>query len=184
MAELIRLRDLPGMQRIIELAANPAQHNPNMRTLLDEEIDALSIRLFRITEWDTYFFEYESDDGEEAGVECWSNDNEEEDETVSDEELERWEQFDASLLNCSRHYDETKPFWELLGWDISDGKGEEMVCAHRFLRQILAVHSGIVEGAQFCPLADGKRILDAQDVESLEARLGAEAQAFYARRGR
>lgn len=73
-------------------------------------------------------------------------------------------------------YDEVRHIWESLGWDISDGKGDELRGAHHFLRQILAVEAGVIEGAAFCPNADGKPLYTGES--SLEVRLQTEAEAF------
>ena len=68
MAELIRLRDLPGMRRIIELAADPRQHSETLATTLTREAYALSIRLFRIDEWDTRIDLIDVDDDDPAAL--------------------------------------------------------------------------------------------------------------------
>lgn len=173
MAELIRLRDLPGMQRIIELSANRKQHDRNQRNLLDDEADELSIRLFRITLHDTYLsYDEVEDDSPDA---------------ISDEEWERCQQFEMCLRNCDLPFEQARPFWESIGWDVSDGQGDEMRGAHLFLRQIIAVASGVIEDATFHPAADGKpeerevADFDAQ-IQSMERGLEAEAQSFLARR--
>lgn len=162
MAELIRLRDLPDMRRISSLAAAPSQYRKSETTTLDNEAYALSIRLFRIARWDTYIELEDVDDCDPTAL--------------PDEQVERIEQYNSLLPICEQMYDDVRHIWESLGWDISDGNGNEMVGAHLFLRQILAVEAGVVEGAKFCPEGDGKPLY--LDEYTMEEQLQAEAEAF------
>lgn len=181
MAELIRLRDLPGMRRILELSLNPHQHDPNMRTQLDEEADAVSIKLFGITKWDTYFDIY--DDSVEDEDEDEDEDVDDTDPVLTDDEWQRLDQYLTSVSLCDQPFENSQAFWEAIGWDVSDGSGSEMLSADLFLRQILAVEAAIIEGAKFHPDANGKPLFDwhgnpmAKSM-SFEEKLQAEAERF------
>jgi hypothetical protein len=150
------------MGRVVELAAAPQQYSKTEITTLDDEANALSIRLFRISSCDTYIELVDVDDDDPTAL--------------ADEQIKRIEQYEALLPICDKMYDEARHVWESLGWDISDGKGDELRGAHLFLRQILAVEAGVIEGAEFCPNGDGKPLYT--DESSLEGRLLAEAEAF------
>ena len=84
-----------------------------------EKIDAVSVRLFAIAERHT-----------------WTD--------PDDPEAQDYEnQFHSTRLT----WPESEPFWTAIGWDISDGRGNELNCAYLFARQIIAVTGGLVDGA-------------------------------------
>src|SRR3546814_10998413 len=76
------------------------------------------------------------------------------------------------------------PFWRAIGWDISDGAGHELICAHCFDRQIIAATGDLVEGA--CVNLDARGALTRAPVDegALEDSLKREADAFIAKHRR
>lgn len=95
-----------------------------------EAIDKVSVSLFCIGPIETW----------------WDQD---EDAAFSEEE---WE---LQFANVLRPYSEARPFWEAIGWDLSDGEGDELACAHWFGRQIIALEGGLVGSARFTPDGTG-----------------------------
>jgi hypothetical protein len=134
------------------------------------EIDDISISLFSVTRDDTLA--------------------DEDDEFFADpgEELLTAESYELKFGAAMAPWDAvTRAFWEGIGWDISDGQGGELNCAHLFARQIIAVEGGLIEGARFTPDGTGRWYMNepaepiAGDAE-IAARLQPEIDAFLARR--
>jgi hypothetical protein len=162
--ELIRLRDLPGVQRATDLCRNPRNFEYPQAAYTSAEIAEISIRLFGITEWDTLW-----DIPEEGPLP-----------DVSDEEAEYELQYEPTRLP----FEQARIFWEAIGWDISDGARKELVSAHCFARQIIAVTRELVEGAAFTPDGSGRYAReDPGAEEELEDRLLREAEQFMKGRG-
>lgn len=161
--DLIRLRDLPGVQRITELCRNPRNFDYPQVSYSAEEIDKVSIGLFGIAEWATRW----DDDDEDAGG-------------ADVEAVEFEEQFAQTRMP----WPDVEPFWRAIGWDISDGQGGELISAHCFLRQIIAVAGDLVEGAKLT--LDGSGTCDDEEPDEapcgIEERLKLEADAFVSRR--
>ena len=149
---LVPLRDLPGVQRAADLCRNPRNFEYLAAGFTMEEVADISIRLFSITAWDT--------------------------ELDVDDELEGMTpaEYEANFQVTRLPWPESQPFWEALGWDISDGNGGELICAHLFARQIIATMGELVEGAKFTP--DGSGVHGAVSDEDLETRLRDEADDF------
>jgi len=124
--EIKRLRDLPGVSEIEALCQVPSYFDErNIRETM-ERIDAVSIGLFSLSYFDTDYDCFYWDDDEDPPSE------------------ERW---DGLLSNALKPYGETEAFWRALGWDITDGRGRELDCAHYFARQTIIAESGWIEGA-------------------------------------
>lgn len=168
---LIRLRDLPGVQRANDLCRNPRNFDYPQSSYTAAELAEISIRLFGIPEWETWWHaptpEYNFETGQYETI------NEDENERIEREEYEV--QFHATRLAWA----EAEVFWEVIGWDLSDGDGGELLSAHCFARQIIAVTGELIEGAKFT--IDGTGRWEPDDIdesESLEERLRREAEQF------
>jgi hypothetical protein len=167
MPELKRLRELPGVMEIEAMCGVAEPWDGYNRTWTRNRIDAVSVSLFGlpygVTSYD--WFDWE-EDGEEQPTE---------------------EQWEALLSNANRPYSETEQFWTALGWDITDGRGRELNCAHWFARQIIVCESGLVDGAVFTPDGTGKAPVYAgpePTEDELTERLEDEVRSFLMRRGR
>jgi hypothetical protein len=131
-----------------------------------EKIDTVSVALFSLSYWCTAYDDFAWDDDEARPSE---------------------EQWDAMLANAMKPYDITRPFWEALGWDITDGHGRELACAHFFAEQIIIAESGWIEGVQLSldgsgtePVHEGPELSE----EELTHRLACEAETFLLRQNR
>jgi hypothetical protein len=195
---LVRLRDLPGVQGITDLCRNPRNFDYPQSSYTAEKIAAVSIGLFGITQWDTEFCHakpvFEDDDDEEDSA---ADESDEVPPAVLDA-YDLWTQarrtyqeqsvaYEAQFHPTRVPWSEIEPFWLALGWDLSDGKGAELVSAHCFARQIIAAARGLVPGAVLT--LDGSGAWGAEGAEqvsgdTLEERLKREADAFIARRRR
>lgn len=175
--DVISLRDLPGIQRASDLCRNPRNFDYPQSSYTAEELAEISIRLFGIPEWETWWPiptpEYNPvTNNVEFTVE-------EERERIEREEYEN--QFGATKLP----WQQAKAFWNALGWDLSDGADAELICAHCFARQIIAVTGELVDGAKFTPDGSGRWQPDDLDAtDSLEERLKREAEQFIIERSR
>jgi hypothetical protein len=199
MATLKVLRDLPGVQGIAGLCHMPhLWEHPYLRETQDK-VDAVSTKLFCITALNTKFygidrFSHEDDleedeEEEEEDTDGWSEDDsfdiEEYRAELKAEEASHEEKFQAVTMP----WPASKPLWDVLGWDISDGKGNELICAHLFCRQIIAVEGSLIPGAHFCPEGDGLPAFDDEgrpiDREKAWASsLAADAERFMREKGR
>lgn len=158
--EMKRLRDLPGIMEIEALCQVPSYFDDrNIRETM-ERIDAVSIALFSLSHFAT-------------GYDCFDWD--------ADGETPTREQWELLLSNAVKPYPETRSFWEAAEWDITDGNGRELDCAHYFTKQIIVAEYGNIEGVELT--ADGSGRESASDgpeltEEVLTERLEAEAAAF------
>jgi hypothetical protein len=161
-----RLRDLPGVAQIEGWCKVPSYFDDlNIRATMDE-IDRVSISLFCLSYYETGYDLYD-----------WEGD-------VDPPSRDQWETW---LWNSMRPYSESQPFWEALGWDITDGKGQELDCAHYFTKQIIIAESGWIEGIGLTLDGSGKEPVHANAAEELSEeelteRLEREVQAFLLRR--
>jgi hypothetical protein len=155
---LFGLRDLPGVQRAIELCRNPQNFDYPQSSYTGTELAELSIRLFSIAQWDTIWESAEMENERER--------------------LER-EEYEAQFNATRLPWTEAETFWKAIGWDISDGHGGELICAHYFTRQIIVVTGDLVDGAKFTPDGTGRWEPDDMTAsESLGERLRREAERF------
>lgn len=162
MSELIRLRDLPGIAQVEAMVRSRDAFAPANVSATMERVWEISISLFSLCDYHTE----------------WNDDWSDHDDPI---------EYEAAFLNVLRPYSEARPFWEALGWDISDGAGHELGCAHFFGRQIIALKRGDFENARFTLDGSGTFCWDGQqseelDEEQLEARLKREADDFLAGR--
>lgn len=154
------LRDLPGVQRVTDLTRNPRNFEYPQTATTMQEIEAVAVSLFGVCHWGLTWIDEPDDDPSER---------------------DEWEgTFSVTLLP----WPESRPFWEALGWDISDGRGGELISAHWFMRPIIAVEGGLDEDARYTPDGSGVTTTDCDDDRggALEDRLQAEASAFLSRR--
>jgi hypothetical protein len=162
--EIKRLRDLPGVSEIEALCQVPSYFDErNIRETM-ERIDAVSIGLFSLSYFDTDYDCFDWDDDEDPPSE------------------ERW---DGLLSNALKPYGETEAFWRALGWDITDGRGRELDCAHYFARQTIIAESGWIEGVQLTPDGSGSEpVSEGSELteEELAERLEQEVRDFLLRR--
>lgn len=193
--ELVRLRDLPGISDITDLCRNQRNFDYPVSSDTQAKIDGASVRLFGITQLDTNWEAerdrlYYSDDFDD--VEDVDDDDDADD--VSDEEETETETVDYAAAETawdlqfhvtSLSFPASEPFWRAVGWDISDGAGKELLCAHLFDRQIIAAVGSLVSGARLSLDGSGRTELDDEHTEAnLADRLDREAQEFMARRRR
>lgn len=161
MADQIVFRDLPGIRRVEEIFRNPRALNSDNQFDTMAAINEVSNSLFCVTDYDT---------GHELE---WPEDR-----------IEDWElAFDV----CGQPWEQARIFWDAIGWDLTDGNGEEHPHAHYFTRQIVAAIRGLMPEAQFHPDGTGKPAFDAwgdpHDTDAgLEERLQDEVKRFFAKR--
>ena len=161
--DIIRLRDLPGIMEIEALCHVPKHFDYYNIGDTMERIDVVSVSLFSVSYDATDYDGFEWSDVEDAPSEA---------------------QWDGWLSNAMKPYSVTRPFWEALGWDITDGKGRELNCAHYFTKQIIIAESGWVEGVQLTPDGSGKEpAYEGPELteEELAQKLEREAQEFLLR---
>jgi hypothetical protein len=151
------LRDLPGVQRVTDLTRGPRNFEYLSFIGTMNEIEGVSVKLFGTCDRFQRWIDEEGDDPDEKA---------------------EWERnFAVTQLPWS----ESRPFWEAIGWDISDGRDEELISAHWFMRSIIVTARGLDEEAKFTPNATGKWP-DQDDDLDLAERLQAEAEIFMKRR--
>lgn len=165
--KLIKLRELPGFQYAVELYQNPRNLEYPTSSYTQEKIDKISVGLFCITELDVG--KNTIPDPTDMGV------------PLEEDEI------DDRYSACYYGWEEAKPFWEAIGWDISDSDGDEHYLANLFKFQIIATVRQLVPGARLC--LDGKGIAAYSPwggpKDELEtANLKAEAEAFLRNRGK
>lgn len=162
--DIKRLRDLPGVAQIEGWCQVPSYFDDrNIRDTL-YEIDRVSISFFCLSYNDADYDDWDWEEDENPPSEA------------------EWE---TRLSNSMKPYSDTQPFWEAIGWDITDGKGCELDCAHYFAKQIILAESGWLEGVEFTPNGSGSEsVFDDEelDEEELAERLQEEVKAFLLRR--
>lgn len=162
-AETKCLRDLPGIMEIEALCKSPSYFDDfNIRDTM-WKIDQVSIALFSLSYYDTAYDEFE-----------WAE----------DEEAPTREQWETLMSNTMKPYSVARPFWEAAGWDITDGNGQELQCAHYYTKQIIIAEFANVEGIELTPDGTGREQDDEQELpeDELAERLDREAKAFLLRR--
>lgn len=163
-----RLRDLPGVDEVEGIYHVPSSFDYyNVRQTM-ETIDRVSISLFSLSCHDTDYDCFE-----------WVDDDE------ADEGPPTPEQWETMLSNALKPYAETRPFWEALGWDITDGKGNDLRCAHYFAKQIIIAESGWVPDVRFTPDGSGAELpIEGPELteEELAERLEQEVRDFFLNR--
>ncbi len=168
--KLIELRTLPGISRVIDLYAKPdCWDYPNSIETM-AIVNEASAGLFAITHDDTLADEetvFLSDEGDEPFT------------------LEEYEE----RFNATRAaWPEARTFFEAIGWDLSDGRGSQLICAPLFERQIIAVAFDLVDGAAFTPDGSGSwsgyDSDEPEDEEAMAERLEREVAAFLTSKGR
>jgi hypothetical protein len=175
MTALIKLRDLPGVERATQLCRNPRNFDYPQSSYTAEELAGISISFFGIPEWETWWLPPESD----GNAELRQGKLSEEDLAEIEESREYEEQFNVTKIPWT----EARVFWEALGWDLSDGNENELISAHCFARQIIVVAGDLVEGVRLT--IDGTGVWDPEEteaIETVEERLRREADEFM--RGR
>lgn len=159
--EVIVFRDLPGIQRVEEIFRNPWALAKDRQRATFEALNDISNSLFCVREYDTLA-----------------------DDDLDEEALEKYElPFDV----CDLPWDEARPFWEAIGWDISDGRGNEYPYAHYFTRQIIAATRSLMVEARFCPDGSGVAAFHPwggkiADEQQFETALQAEVDRFFKNR--
>lgn len=154
MPELIRLQDIPGVQEVTDLCRNGRNFEYPASSYTRHTIDKVSLDLFGVTQEDTVWAAEEGESAQEIA-----------------ERVEYEEQFRGAQLL----WPEPEPFWRAIGWDISDGKGWELISAPCFVRQIIAAEGELVEGSHL----PGKTAAIWSDAAGL-GRLQREVDAFMA----
>lgn len=158
-APLIELRNLPGVERITALCRNDRNFEYPQSGETLREIDEVCIRLFGIT---NYYLEWVDDE--------------------SDDQTEKRE-WKLNFQVVDLPWPEARLFWESIGWDVSDGNGNELISAHWFMRPIIAAVKELDEDAKLT--LDGSGVWKSEneiDLDALTTSLEAQAQEFLARR--
>lgn len=165
MPELKRLRDLPGVMEIERKCGVAEAWDGYNRSWTRRRIDEVSISLFSLPHGETSYDCFEWEDDEDPPTQ---------------------EQWDTLMSNALRPYSETEQFWtQAMGWDITDGQGNELKCAHWFAAQIIICETGLVDGIAFTPDGNGKEpVYEGRELseEELAERLEDEVRAFLTRR--
>jgi hypothetical protein len=166
MSELKKLRDLPGVMEIERMCGVAEAWDGYNRSWTRRRIDEVSTSLFSLPHGATSYdcFEWEDDD----------------------EDRPTREQWDSLMSNAMRPYSQTEAFWtQAMGWDITDGQGGELKCAHWFAAQIIICETGLVEGVVFTPDGSGQEPAcegPALSEEEVAERLEDEVRAYLTRR--
>lgn len=164
---LIKLSELPGFQTAVELYQNPRNLQYPQAGYTQEKIDKISVGLFCITESDVE--EHTIPDPIDEGV------------PLEEDEI------DDRYSACYYPWEDAKPFWEAIGWDLSDADGDEHYLAARFKFQIIATLRELVPGAKLCLDGNGVAAYSpwgGPKEEVLEGDLEADAAAFLQNRGK
>ena len=154
------LRTLPGIRDVKEAWQIPRNHEYPESSYLAEQIDNVSNALFCICESDTDLYEDDPRDLDE---------------------------YEDQYQACELPYEEARPFWTALGWDLSGDDGDELNCADAFKRQIIAASGRLVKGARFHPNGDGLAAYDYDGeyvggAEQFAERLKGEAERWLMQR--
>lgn len=166
-----RLRDLPGVAELeARLAKIDAHPNPEWAPENDNLLDdtqRLCERLFGITLLDTWF-DYDALRFDEK----WEYDEDE-----IERQAAEWEQ-NFNFLDAENDADR-ELIWSAMGWDVSDGQGEDLGCLGYFERAIVCAAKGLRGRLPGAPLTDEEL---AEQEPDIEAKLRAEAAGFARRR--
>lgn len=165
--EMHRLRDLPGVQRVTDLTRNPRLFDSLNVNATMAEIENIVVSLFGVpSSWLEWIDESDDDPDEKS----------------------KWEMnFKVTTLP----YADAEPFWSAIGWDVSDGKGNELLSAHWFMRPIIAAIRELEDGGTFTPDGSGHwPVIEGDGAEEeirlaqISGRLEADVAAFFRRQGR
>ena len=103
------------------------------------------------------------------------------DDTIYDEDDWDYEQrFSATWAL----WEQAQTYWEAIGWDLTDGKGQPLRCHWCFERQIIACMFNLVKGTVFTPDGSGRWAgetndeLEARRLEAWKEELERQAQRF------
>lgn len=150
MSDKVRLRDLPGIADF-EIQC---EHHSLDRLMKDEREafphlwDEISIRLTGITEQQTYF--HQLPDAVRPAT---------------------WEEWEKHFEFHEYQFDEEDAFWDAIGVDMTDGKGEHLTCREYLERQIYCAVRGLHPDARLTFLTG----------EKSDAQIQAEAEAWAQR---
>lgn len=166
MSDIIRLRDLPGVAEIERDLCNTNAWAKE-KDDLPARIDAVSLRLFGITESDTDFDGFPDD---ECTDEEW-------------EEAERREaEWNLHFAFTDWDYASVEPLWLAAGWDVTDGNGNELKSVDKFNCQIMAVLKNLIPHAKFYPAGNGPARRHLSDTDAAaQAEDWGEAMALAAK---
>lgn len=131
--ERIAFRDLPGIYWIEKQLELQGRLMKDEQDELDRRIEAKSVEFFGIGLADTYYDRYANGSTPE-GAEEWET------------------QFDFLEVG----YDEESVFWDAFGIDITDGKGDQLLCMDVFGRQLVCGLRGLLPNATFTPMTGTK----------------------------
>lgn len=173
--ELIKLRDLPSFKTVIEIYRNPRNLEYPQAGYTGEKVYALSVGLFCITLEDVERFAImDTSPGEASDDQYWP-----------DPEVDPL-YYDSRYSACYHDWESSKPFWEAIGWDLSDDDGEKHYLACLFENQIIATVRELVPGAQLHLDGTGRAAynFDGERVDTVEQSLERDATAFLNSRGK
>ena len=174
---VVVLRDLPGVAEIEEALHVPGRQLLKEYDDLEERIDALSRRLFGITEEDTQFCPRP----DETVVDPFGV------RQITDAGAVRWDEWDEHFAFLTDEYEEEGAFWAAAGWDVSDGKGEELMVMEYFGRQIVCLLKGLHPRARLSltgddPIPGATGQIAEREAEEWGRKLAQDAKTFKPRR--
>jgi hypothetical protein len=178
MPELINLRDLPGVAEIEAALHVPGRQLDKQYDDLDERIAKLSRRLFGLADAETAFVPGPSDGRtERSGIGRDSVElfiyNEQ-----GEQRLDAWE---AHFEFLDYEYDEeAEQFWTVMGWDVTDGSGEELLCMEYFGRPLTCLVKRLHPAARLSN--EGGAPASGESAEEWGRKLEEEARRFKAPR--
>lgn len=168
---IVRLKDLPGVAEIEAIISKPGYHLDKEADGIEDRIDALSRRLFGITEEETSY---------------WDANNYPEGTKVTRAlilEQDEWEKHFAFLEDDYEHDSPITTFWAAFGWDVWDDEGWELSIVDWFGRQMVCLLKRIHPRARLSltgddPLAGAEGIAAEIAAERWGAKLAEEARRF------
>lgn len=166
-----RLIDLEGIASIERGLNLPNRHWAPENDDLDERVKRYSIQHFGRTSEGTY---YVHTDNLGEHYDDLTNKDAPVTQALTDARIEmlQWRDYELSFEPLSHPFDEQRPLWEALGWDVTDGNGQPLIClAEYFERPLLAFIKGLPSYGADEPAAEVK-------AEDWGAALEAEARRF------
>ena len=155
------LRDLPGIMEIEAICQIRSYFDDKNFWSTMARINDVSVSLFSIPGYRTDYDDFVWDD----------------DEGVRPPTRNEW---DGLMEKSLQEFSDTREFWEVIGWDITNGQNRELDCAHFFTRQIIVFESSWIEDISFTPDGSGTFEVETRELSEaeLEQRLRREADDF------
>lgn len=177
MTNLIRLLDLPGVAELEAALHVPGRQLDKQYDDLDERIQALSLKLFGITDADTQF-------APRPDEQVW--DRQLETHLLTPDGSKRWDAWEANFEFLQWEWEEEDAFWALGGLDVRGEDGESIEILANFGRQIVCAIKGLHPRAHLPGKAPAQAAATDEtvrdDAERWGQRLAEEARQFKPKR--